>query len=106
MQLSSGSASPPRRLRPDSSTRAAEEHLWSSGAAGTAQRDVFSEAEVAYLRSQHLARVATVSPDGQPDVVPVGFEFDGTYVYVGGLDPAKMRKHRNVQAAVHPTTVP
>ena len=58
----------------------------------------FSEDEVAYLRSQHLARIATVCPDGQPDVVPVGFEFDGTYVYVGGLDPAKTRKHRNVQA--------
>ncbi len=45
-----------------------------------------------------MARIATVSPDGQPDVVPVGDEFDGTYLYVGGLDPAKTRKFRNVQA--------
>jgi pyridoxamine 5'-phosphate oxidase family protein len=37
----------------------------------------FSDEEVAYLRSQRLARLATVAPDGQPDVVPVGFEFDG-----------------------------
>jgi pyridoxamine 5'-phosphate oxidase family protein len=58
----------------------------------------FNEEEVAYLRSQRLARIATVSADGQPDVVPVGFEFDGTYVYVGGIDPAKTRKFRNVQA--------
>jgi pyridoxamine 5'-phosphate oxidase family protein len=58
----------------------------------------FSEEEIAYLRSQRLARVSTVSPDGQPDVVPVGFEFDGTYVYVGGIDPVKTRKFRNVQA--------
>jgi pyridoxamine 5'-phosphate oxidase family protein len=58
----------------------------------------FSEEEVAYLRSQRLARLATVAPGGQPDVVPVGFEFDGTHVYVGGLNPARTRKFRNVQA--------
>ncbi|WP_020575466.1 PPOX class F420-dependent oxidoreductase [Actinopolymorpha alba] len=58
----------------------------------------FSEEEIAYLRSQPLARIATVSADGQPDVAPVGFEFDGTYVYVGGLDPARTRKFRNVRA--------
>ena len=44
----------------------------------------FTEDEAAYLKSQPLARVATVDPDGQPDVTPVSFEFDGTYFYVGG----------------------
>jgi pyridoxamine 5'-phosphate oxidase family protein len=58
----------------------------------------FSDEEVAYLRSQRLGRLATVSPEGQPDVVPVGFEFDGTHLYVGGLDPARTRKFRNVRA--------
>ncbi len=58
----------------------------------------FSEEEVAYLRSQRLARIATVGTDGQPDVVPVGFEFDGTHLYVGGMDPARTRKFRNVAA--------
>ena len=58
----------------------------------------FTDEEIAYLRSQRLARIATVSSAGQPDVVPVGFEFDGTHIYVGGLDPAKTRKFRNVQA--------
>ena len=58
----------------------------------------FSDQEVAYPRSQRLARLATVSPDDQPDVVPVGFEFDGTHLYVGGLAPGKTRKFRNVQA--------
>jgi pyridoxamine 5'-phosphate oxidase family protein len=58
----------------------------------------FSEEETAYLRSQRLARIATVSAIGQPDVVPVGFEFDGTYLYVGGIDPARTRKFRNVRA--------
>ncbi len=32
----------------------------------------FTDAEIAYLRSQPLARIATVSPDGQPDASPVG----------------------------------
>ena len=40
---------------------------------------------------QRLARLATVAPDGQPDVVPVGFEFDGTHLYVGGMAPARTR---------------
>jgi pyridoxamine 5'-phosphate oxidase family protein len=57
-----------------------------------------SDEELAYLRSQRLARLATVAPDGQPDVVPVGFEFDGTHIYVGGMDPVKTRKYRNVEA--------
>jgi pyridoxamine 5'-phosphate oxidase family protein len=58
----------------------------------------FTDEEVAYLRSQRLARIATVAPDGQPDVAPVGYEYDGTHLYVGGLDPVKTRKFRNVQA--------
>jgi pyridoxamine 5'-phosphate oxidase family protein len=61
----------------------------------------FNEEELAYLRSQQLARIATVDSEGQPDVAPVGFEFDGTYFYVGGIDPARTRKYRNVQAG-HP----
>jgi pyridoxamine 5'-phosphate oxidase family protein len=44
---------------------------------------MFSEPEIQYLKSQRLARVATVSSKGQPDVVPVAFEFDGTNFYVG-----------------------
>jgi pyridoxamine 5'-phosphate oxidase family protein len=58
----------------------------------------FTDEELTYLKSQSLARLATVSPDGQPDVVPVGFEYDGTYFYVGGIDPANTRKVRNVRS--------
>ena len=58
----------------------------------------FTDEEAAYLQSQPLARIATVAPDGQPDVVAVGFEFDGTFLYVGGMDPARTRKYLNVQA--------
>ncbi|WP_328998098.1 PPOX class F420-dependent oxidoreductase [Kribbella sp. NBC_00709] len=57
----------------------------------------FSDAETDYLRSQPLGRLATVSGDGQPDAVPVGFEYDGTHLYVGGMDPVRTRKYRNVR---------
>jgi pyridoxamine 5'-phosphate oxidase family protein len=58
----------------------------------------FTEEEAAYLRSQPLARIATVGPDWQPDVAPVGFEFDGSYLYVGGRAPERTRKFLNVKA--------
>ena len=60
----------------------------------------FSDEEMAYLRSQPLARLATVNEDGQPDVVPVAFELDGSYIWVGGVGPdvAHTRKLRNIGA--------
>lgn len=58
----------------------------------------FNQEESTYLRTQRLARIATVSPDGQTDVVPVGYQFDGNYLYVGGMNPVKSRKFRNVRA--------
>lgn len=62
----------------------------------------FTEEEVAYLRSQPLARVATLNTDDkqQPDVVPLAFEFDGAYFWVGGTGQAVAgtRKFRNIGA--------
>jgi pyridoxamine 5'-phosphate oxidase family protein len=60
----------------------------------------FSDEEIAYLRSQPTARFATVAPDGQPDVVPVACEFDGTHFWVGGVGAAvlRTRKVRNVRS--------
>jgi pyridoxamine 5'-phosphate oxidase family protein len=60
-------------------------------------KNMFSEKEVEYLKSQYLARISTVSPeDLQPDVSPVGFDFDGEYFYVGGINLSKTRKYKNV----------
>lgn len=58
----------------------------------------FTPAEVDYLTSQPLARLATVATGGQPDVVPVAFEFDGDAFWVGGNGEAvrSTRKVRNV----------
>jgi pyridoxamine 5'-phosphate oxidase family protein len=32
----------------------------------------------------------------QPDVTPVGFDFDGDYFYVGGMNILKSTKYKNV----------
>jgi pyridoxamine 5'-phosphate oxidase family protein len=60
----------------------------------------FADEEIAYLRSQPLTRLATVGPDGQPDVVPLAFEFDAHGFWVGGVGDAvaRTRKFRNVAA--------
>jgi hypothetical protein len=39
---------------------------------------MFSGAELAYLQTQRLTRLATVARNGQPTVDVVGFEWDGT----------------------------
>jgi pyridoxamine 5'-phosphate oxidase family protein len=59
---------------------------------------MFSEAEIAYLKSQYLARLATVSSKGQPTVDAVGFEFDGNRFYIGGIALPTSRKYKNVAA--------
>lgn len=60
----------------------------------------FAQDELDYLASQGVARLATVSPDGQPDVVPVAFEFNGSEIWVGGPGAAflRTRKVRNIAA--------
>lgn len=59
----------------------------------------FTDEEVAYLRSQPLARLAMVADDGQPDVVPVALEYDGAYFWIGGGDTVVLtRKMRNIVA--------
>ncbi len=58
---------------------------------------MFTEKERDYIRSQRLARLATVSSDGQPDVAAVSFEFGGELFYIGGHNPAKTRRHQNVR---------
>jgi pyridoxamine 5'-phosphate oxidase family protein len=46
---------------------------------------MFNKAEVKYLKSQFLARIATATRKGKPNVAPVGFEFDGKYFYIGSI---------------------
>ena len=67
---------------------------------GTAQLSAFTEAEIAYLSGQRLGRLATVGPNGQPHVVPVGFRYNAEHdtIDIGGHDFAKRKKFRDVRA--------
>lgn len=61
---------------------------------------MLSKAETDYLKTQKLARIATISKNGQPDVVPVAFEYDGKYFWVGshGQDIfLRTHKYKNVK---------
>lgn len=59
----------------------------------------FTQDELDYIRTQPVGRIGTAAADGQPDAVPVGIEYDGTYFYVGGgHEPEKTRKFLNVAA--------
>jgi pyridoxamine 5'-phosphate oxidase family protein len=60
---------------------------------------VFTADEIAYLKSQPLGRLATVGPDGQPHVMPVGFRFNAEEdsIDIGGRAGfAKRKKFRDV----------
>jgi pyridoxamine 5'-phosphate oxidase family protein len=57
----------------------------------------FSKAETEYLGSQQIARIATVSSRGQPDLVPVVLEYDGEYFWVGSHSD-QARKYVNVKS--------
>ncbi len=59
----------------------------------------FTDEELGYLRSQPLARLATLGEGEQPDVMPLAFEFDGSYFWVGGgATVLATRKMRNAAA--------
>ena len=65
---------------------------------------IFSAAEVVYLKSQRLGRLATVGPNGQPHVVPVAFRYneERDTIDIGGHNGfSKRKKFHDVQAQPH-----
>ena len=73
---------------------------------------IFTNKEKEYIGSQIIARIATTNCQiskvenhddtdtkgvgkNQPDVVPVGFDFDGEYFYIGGMHFFKSLKYKN-----------
>lgn len=58
----------------------------------------FTDAELEYLRSQRLARVATATPSGNPEVSPVGFSADPDGITTSGFDITKTLRYRNILA--------
>ena len=61
---------------------------------------MFTENEIAYLNSQPLARIASVSTSNQPDNSATGFEFDGKVFYLGSMigDLRQSRRGKSVLA--------
>jgi len=60
---------------------------------------LFTEVERAYLTGQRIGRLATIGPDGTPQVRPVGFWLDEQdTINIGGPDNGSSRKYRNLQA--------
>ncbi len=65
---------------------------------------VFTDGELDFLGSQRLARLATASKAGRPDVSAVGFAVSGDTIVSGGIDLTKTIRYRhlleNPQAAI------
>ena len=62
---------------------------------------MLSEGEANYLKTQRIARIATASLKGVPEVSPVGFEFDGKYFWVGSHSQdifPKTRRYKNIMS--------
>ena len=57
----------------------------------------FTPAEIEYLRSQQLGRLATVNQAGEPHVVPVGFRYNAELdtIDIGGHNIGKSKKFRD-----------
>ncbi|HEY5134231.1 MAG TPA: PPOX class F420-dependent oxidoreductase [Candidatus Nanopelagicales bacterium] len=66
---------------------------------------VFTDAELEYLSAQPLARIATASATGVPDVAAVGFGVDGDTLVTGGYDITKTVRYRNLLANPRATIV-
>jgi pyridoxamine 5'-phosphate oxidase family protein len=60
----------------------------------------FTQAEIGYLATQRLGRLATAQPDGTLQVSPVGFHCDPELgvIDIAGYNMAASRKYRNVAA--------
>lgn len=52
---------------------------------------VFTEPELEFLRSQRIARLATVGPTGWPHVVPVMYSLDAAGTFEFDVDGVKLR---------------
>jgi pyridoxamine 5'-phosphate oxidase family protein len=57
---------------------------------------VFTDAELDFLGSQGLARLATASKAGRPDVSAVGFAVSGDTIVSGGIDLTKTIRYRHL----------
>ncbi|GHO56873.1 PPOX class F420-dependent oxidoreductase [Ktedonobacter robiniae] len=59
---------------------------------------VFTEAELKYMQSQRLGRLATVNAKGEPQVAPVSFRYNPELdtIDIGGHNMGQSQKFRNI----------
>ena len=59
---------------------------------------VFTDKEIEYIRSQRLGRLATIRPDGTPQIAPVGFHYNAELdvIEIGGRFMSQSKKFRNI----------
>lgn len=59
---------------------------------------VFTDNELAYLNSERLARLATIRPEGTPQIAPVGFRYNAELdvIDIGGQSLSQTKKFRNI----------
>src|SRR5258707_15599923 len=62
------------------------------------QQMPLTRAEIDYLEVQQLGRLATIQPDGSPQVKPVGFRYNPELatIDIGGFRMSASQKFRNV----------
>lgn len=56
----------------------------------------FTDVEAVYIAENILGRLATVSQEQEPHVVPVAYRFDGSSIYFGGFNLKQSLKFRNI----------
>jgi pyridoxamine 5'-phosphate oxidase family protein len=68
---------------------------------------VFTDKEIEYLLSQRLGRLATVRPDGAPQIAPVGFRYNSELdvIDIGGRYLSQTKKFRNILENPHVSLV-
>ena len=64
---------------------------------------VFSAAEIAYLQSNTMGRLATIGSDGRPHLVPLTYRFntDEDAIDIGGVDFPNTKKWRDMLQNSH-----
>jgi PPOX class F420-dependent enzyme/OxyR family protein len=56
----------------------------------------FTEKQASFLMERRLARLATEAK-GQPHVIPIIYEFDGSYLYFSGVNLAQTLMYRQIE---------
>jgi pyridoxamine 5'-phosphate oxidase family protein len=61
---------------------------------------IFKPREIEYLRAAELGRLATIQPNGTPQVSPVGFTYNDELqtIDISGYNMSHSQKYRNVAA--------